>query len=184
MFRDVVFFEGQERLPADVMLSLDEIRAWAARSGLVWDRDAQLLGRDRLAEVGKVLTPEDQLGVAVAISDKHGELEYNEYPYLPVRSLIKRGAAVTIVYWRLIPAELSSDGRASTFGEVRFGFWLQQCSDEFCSLTTAAQVVPKFVDQLGELEGEFSVTNESQGGARNYCGRCSSRKFHKAGSIL
>src|SRR5712692_4241091 len=85
-FRSIVFFEGGEHLPDDIVFSLGEIREWAMRSGLVSDPDFQLLVQNRAAEVVKVVTPEDELGVAIAISNRNGELEYFEYPFLSVRS--------------------------------------------------------------------------------------------------
>ncbi len=162
-FRSIVFFEGEEHLPGDIVLSLSEIRDWAVRSGFVWDPDSQLLGQDHLADVAKVVTLEDQLGVAIAISNRNGELEYFEYPFLSVRSLIKRGTSIPIVYWRIIPTQWSPNGRVTVFGEVKFGFWLSGCGDEFCSVAMAAQVVPKFVAEMEKLASEFPVKDKSKG---------------------
>jgi len=129
----------------------------------VWDRDAQLLTQDRLADVRKVVAPEDPLGVAIAISNRNDELEYLEYPFLPVRFLIARRTAVSIVYWRTIPTHWTASGQVSTFGEVKFGFWLSGCGDEFCSLSTGALIVRKFVTEMETLASEFPVDGKAQG---------------------
>ena len=162
-FRSIVFFEGGEHLPDDIVFSLGEIRDWAVRSGFVSEPDFQLLVQDRVAEVVKVVTPGDELGVAIAVSHRNGKLEYFEYPFLSVRSLIKRGTDISMVYWKVIPTQWDPRGRATVFGEVKFGFWVSGCSDEFCSVSTATQVVPKFVAEMEKLASKFPVVDKSQG---------------------
>ncbi len=161
--RGIVAFEGAEHLPRDIVLSLDKIRDWAMNSGFVSDPKFQLLTGDRVAEVVKVATPGDELSVAIAISNHNGELEYFEYPFLSVRSLIKRGTGIPIVYWKVIPTQWDPSGNPTVFGEVKFGFWLTGCSDEFCSMSTAARIVPKFVAEMDKLASEFPVKVASQG---------------------
>jgi len=162
-FRGIVIFEGAEHLPHDIVLSLDKIRGWATNSGFISVPEFQLLLRDRVAEVVKVATP-DELSVAIAISTNHnGELEYFEYPFLPVRSLIKSGIAIPIVYWKVIPWQWDPTGNATAFGEIKFGFWLAGCSDEFCSMSTAARIVPKFVAEMDKLASEYPVKVTPQG---------------------
>lgn len=162
-FRGIVFFEGAEHLPDDVVLSLDEIRKWAMNSGFVSDPEFQLLLGDRVADVAKVATPGDELSVAIAITNRNSEPEYFEYPFLSVRSLIKRGIGIPLVYWKVIPTLSDASGNAPVFGEVRFGFWLTGCHDEFCSVSMASRVVPKFVVEMEKLASEFPVKVESQG---------------------
>src|SRR6266699_3529374 len=162
-FRSIVFFEGMEHLPDDLVFSLGVIRDWAVRSGFVSDPDFQLLVRNRVAEIVKVVTPEDELGVAIAISNRNGELEYFEYPFLSVRSLIKRGTAIPIVYWKVISTQWGPSGNVTVPGEVKFGFWLTGCTDEFCSMSTAARIIPKFVAEMDKLASECPVKVTPQG---------------------
>lgn len=81
-FRGIVFFEGAEYLPRDIVPSLEKIRDWAVNSGFVSDPEFQLLLRDRVGEIVKVVTPGDELSVAIVVSDRNGNREYFEYPFL------------------------------------------------------------------------------------------------------
>lgn len=163
MFRRVVFFEGSEHIPNDLPLGLDHIRQWAMKSGLIWEAESQLVLGERIDDIATVARPEDELGIAIAISKGNTGLEYFEYPYLTVRSLIGRGTEVPIVYWRTIPTQWDADGNVKVFGEVKFGFWLEGCGDEFCSISTAARIVAKFASEMDRLVSAYSVQSKSQG---------------------
>lgn len=162
-FRGIVFFEGREHFPGDVVMSVEKIREWAVSSGLIWDPEAQLLTKGRIANIFDAAMPGDELMVALAISTRHGKPEYYEYPFLSVRSLIKRGTAVPLVYWRVIPTQRNQSGTPTAYGEVRFGFLLAGCSDEFCSISTAARIVPKFISEMDKLAPEFDLRETSDG---------------------
>lgn len=143
LFHGLTFFDGAEHLPADLPVSLEAIRQWALQSGLIFD-DAQLLTGDRVADIAKVCSPNDRLTIAVAVTGATDVLNYLEYPYMPVQSLIRRGQQVAVVYWKLASLHRAGDDRPPRFGEVRFGFWISGCNDEFCSMSTAPRVVAKF----------------------------------------
>lgn len=156
-FRGLVFFSGSDLLPQDVPLDLQSIRRWAFERGLVFEPESQLLGEERLRELAKCFTSEDELMVAVVIRKDLGEWIYAEYPYLPVKSLIRRAEEVEIVYWRMVPTGWDAGGQVSHYGEVRFGFWYPGCEEEMCSLSTAKRVTAKFGALLSELSREYEA---------------------------
>lgn len=156
-FRRVVFYEGSEHIPNDLPLDLSYIREWAMKSGYVSEAVSQLVLEERIDDIARVARPEDDLGIALAISMENKGREYLEYPSLPVRSLIKRGTEVPIVYWRTNPTQWDEDGNATVFGEVKFGFRLEGCGDEFCCVSNAVRVAEKFVSKLDELVPSAAV---------------------------
>ena len=148
-FSGIVFFSGFDLLPGDLPLGLDNIRRWAFDEGLIDDPEFQLLGAERLQELKKYISSDDQPGIAISLDEGETGISYMEYPFLPVRTLVRRGEVIRIVYWAMRPS--AKDRRGRIVGEVRFGFWLSDCADEFCSLSTATLVVEKFGKLLDEL---------------------------------
>jgi hypothetical protein len=162
-FYGLVFFSGQDLLPGDVLLDLDNLRQWAFKQGLIFDPDAQLLVPERIQTLAKCFSSNDKLLVAISICEGQGKPFYVENPYLPVRSLIRRAEEVAIVYWRMVPTEWDSSGEVLRFGEVRFGFWYPGCGEELCSLSTAKRVTAKFDLLLRQLPRAYEIESFKDG---------------------
>ena len=144
LFSGLIFW-GSKFFPKDLILSLDNIRQWAMSSGLIWNAESQLMASERTDGLISQFAPEDQLSICIDLSeDASGKLTYAEYPYLPVKSLIKRETPVEIVYFDMIPTVWDATGNIKGYGEVRFGFWYPGINDEFCSASTAKLIVPNF----------------------------------------
>ena len=156
-FHGLVFFAGGELLPQDRLLDLESLRRWAIEQGWVFEPESQFLSEERLGELARCFTSSDELMVAVVVQKSLGEWSYAEYAYLPVKSLIRRAEEVEVVYWRMVPTGWDVNGRASHYGEVRFGFWYPGCNEELCSLSTARRVTAKFGALLNELSGAYEV---------------------------
>jgi hypothetical protein len=156
-FSGIVLFTGMDQFPDDVVLSLGEIRKWALSQGLIADPDFQLLLDERIDTLSGHFGLEDQLQIALAIHPGGGEPFYLEYPYLPVKTLIRRGEEVELYYWRMIPTRWDSNGNILHFGETRFGFLLSGCTEEICSLSTAKLIVEKLHSLLSDLSDEYQV---------------------------
>ena len=178
-FSAVVFLSGTEFLPDDLPLGLENIRQWALEAGLIWEAESQLLLGERLQNLAEYISQEDRLGLAIEIvKDEHG-ISYIEYPYLSVRSLIRRSEKIRLVYWRQ-----RSTGRASESvleGEVRFGFWISGCADEFCSVSTAKRVVEGFAKCFDRLSPTHAFKALADG-SREIVVECQvTAKFESAG---
>jgi len=140
---------GREFLPDDVAPFPDDVRKWAAEHDLLYDPEAQLITPERAEAVGKLFTAEDQLGILMWFYvGESGKLEYLEYVYLPVATLIKKGNEVRLVWWQMVPTMRDDAGRILKYGEVRFGFWLPESWEEFCSMAFGKLVVKKFENLL------------------------------------
>ncbi len=164
LFSGLVFW-GSEFLPQDIAPSLREIREWAIRQGLIWDAESQLLSRERAKSLEEHFVHEDELGILIHLyKDSSGNLCYLEYPYLTVKSLIKRGEEVQIVYWQMIPTIWNADGSVAGYGEVHFGFWYPGViGEEFCSTSYAKLVVRRFSDLFHQLSGAYNKRTLSDG---------------------
>lgn len=160
-FSSIVFFSGFELLPDDLILGLDNIRRWAFDQGLIYDPEGQILVTERLQELAKYISSDDQPGIAIALEEEDTGISYMEYPHLSVRSLIRRNEEIRIVYWVMRPTTQDKGGH--TLGEIRFGFWLSDCADEFCSVSNAKLVVEKFAKLLGELSSTYRVKTLKDG---------------------
>jgi len=144
LFSGLVFW-GLESFPRDLIISLDSIRKWAIEQKLIWDLEAQLLGSERIEQLSKHFVPGDKLSILIHLyKEPSGNIGYAEYPYLPIRSLIRRGETVEIVYWEMRPSVWDSDGNVKAYGEVRFGFWYPNVGDEFCSASNAKLIAERF----------------------------------------
>jgi len=162
-FSGIVFFTGMEQLPDDTVLSLVEIRKWALEQGFVTDPEFQLLLSERINALSGYFDPEDKLQIALAIHSIGSETSYFEYPYLPVKSLIRRAEEVEIYYWRMIPTRWDINRNIIFYGETRFGFVLPGCSEEICSLSTAKLVVEKFQSLILDLSNDFKIDEFDDG---------------------
>ena len=164
LFSGLVFW-GSEFLPRDIVPSLDETRRWAFKEGLVWEPEAQLITPERAEDVGKLFGVEDRLFVLVQIyrNDK-GELNYLEYVYVSVATLIKKGIEISLVWWRMIDRIWDSAKTREKYGGVRFGFWLPESSEEFCSESLGKLVVEKFEELSGKIDPNcYEVKKLSEG---------------------
>lgn len=111
----------------------------------------QILTKERIVTVSGVCTLQDELLIAIALAGEPGSLNYIEYPYLPVRSLVRRGERVDLVFWKI------------TATDVKFGFRLTGCTEKFLSESTAVHVVPKFAKALDRLTNTYPVKILSDG---------------------
>jgi hypothetical protein len=150
-------FWGSEFLPGNILPRLDNIRHWAFDSRLVTEPDLQLLTRDDVDILRRHFDVQDKLTICVLLyQDAQGSLCYFEHPHLPIRSLIRHGTKVQLVYWTMRSTVRSADGHIVEYGEVRFGFWYPGTSPlEFCSDSTAKLVVPKFKRLYDELSQHY-----------------------------
>ena len=86
-----LMFWGSELFPQDLPISLGNIRQWANEIGIIEDAEFQFIASERIAELRPFFTKDDQMSILMHISkDSEDNLSYLEYPYLPVKSLIKR----------------------------------------------------------------------------------------------
>jgi hypothetical protein len=150
-------FWGSECLPRDTLPSLENIRRWAFENHLITDPDLQLLTQHSVNVLHRFFDLQDKLTVCIHLyEDSDANLRYFEYPLLPVRSLIRRGTEVQLVYWTLSPTVRTVDGVVKAYGEVRFGFWYPGTSPlELCSESTAKLVVPKFKELHDSLSSRY-----------------------------
>lgn len=155
LFSGLVFW-GSEHLPRDLVISLGDIRQWAVDQRLIWDAEAQFLVADRIKELRKHFTPEHKLSILINLYiDNSGELTYAEYPYLPIKSLLKMEQQIEIVYWEIIPSVWTSDGSVKEYGHVHLGFWIPNIGNEFCSVSAAKLVVERFQKLYQHVLNDF-----------------------------
>jgi hypothetical protein len=162
LFHGVIFFSGMEILPPDAYRDLSEIRVWAQDKGYV-DEPYQFLLCDRVDNISKVVSHEDELSIALVLHHGYGKPIYFEYPYLPVKSLIDRGYDIVLLYWRLIPSFSCEGENIVPFDEVQFGFMIPGCLEEFCSSSTSAYIVERFRSKLSALEDRYEIELLSNG---------------------
>jgi len=164
LFSGLVFW-GSEFLPKDIIPSLGNIREWVFRQELIWDTESQLVASERIGVLTEQFTCEDELAILIHLyEDSPGNLNYLEYPYLSVKSLIRRAEEIEVVYWRMISTTWDSDGSATGYGEVHFGFRYPGIDgDEFCSVSNAKLVVKKFHDLFRQLPGTYEKNALSTG---------------------
>lgn len=183
-FYGLAFFRGQELLPGDVLLDLDNLRQWALEQGLVFDPDAQFLVPERIQNLAKCFSSDDRLLVAISICEGQGKPLYVESPYLPVRSLIRRAEEIAIVYWRMVPTEWGSGSEVLRFGEVRFGFWYPGCDEELCSISTAKRLAAKFDLLCGQLSRAYEIESFKDGSKEITVNGAVRAKFLKEGRLF
>jgi len=165
LFHGISFFIGTELLPQDILLDLTTIRKWAFNSGYISDSEFQLMGEERVKEVSRVFKPEDKLLIALTFNDQHEKVDYFEFPYVPVQTLIKKNLTIDVLYWRISPYQESSIQISTRFKDVRFGFNIPDSNEEYCSISTAKKVVPKFLE-LMESVGDKGIKQEFSDGSK------------------
>lgn len=183
-FYGLAFFCGQEQLPRDVPLDLDNLRQWALENGLISDSDAQLLVPERIQNLAKCFSSDDRLLVAISICEGQGESFYVENPYLPVRSLIRRAEEVAMVYWRMVPTGWDASGEVLRFGEVRFGFRDPGSGEELCSISTAKRVAAKFDLLLEQLSKVYEIRSFKDGSKEITVNGAVQGRFFKEGRLF
>jgi len=87
--------------------------------------------------------------------DDKDNLCYLEYPYIPVKTLIRKGKQIEIVYWQLLPTSWDANGVIKKYGELYFGFWYPNINDEFISMSSAKLVVKKFYKLCQDLSSKY-----------------------------
>jgi len=169
LFSELVFL-GLEFLPKDLIPNWDNIRGWAFKHKLILEPESQLITSEKIEELRKHFIHEDKLSIIIHLyKDSSGKLEYLEYPYLPLKTLIKRAIEVEIVYWQMIPMQMipttwNINSSVKNFGEVRFGFWYPDISsEEFQSRSNAKLVVKKFEDLFYKLPENYIKKKLSDG---------------------
>jgi len=167
-----VFWEqSSEFIPDNLFPTIGEIRKWAYQEGLIWEPDSQFVTPEREQNLCKIFQPEDGLLIAVHIyQDSSGRLDYLEYPYVPVRTLIKKEMQIDIVYWQI------------RLGEVRFGFWYEDIeAEELCSISTAKRVIRKFSELFEQISSEYDAKRLNNGTLEIEVNGAVQAKFFKEG---
>lgn len=156
LFSGFVFW-GSEFLPKDITLSLENIRNWAIESKLIDDSEFQFITSERAYNLRKHFSYEDELQILISIYKEGPEnLNYLEYPFIPIKTLIKKSKEISIVYWQMIPTIWNPDGSINDYGEVHLDFWYPDIvEEEFCSLSNAKLVVRKFYDLYHKLPSKY-----------------------------
>lgn len=165
-FAGFIFFEGADRLPSNLVLDLNTIREWASNHDLISDPEFQMISEDRIRNIFRIWSPNDKLLIAISLAGLGGKLDYLEYPYVPVRALIQRELPVRLVYWSIRPLQWDASGKVLAYGEARFGFWVSDCAEEFCSSSNAKLIVPKFVELVNSVDVSdhtFRIETKSDG---------------------
>jgi hypothetical protein len=157
IFSGLVFW-GSEHFPENLMLSLNDIRKWAYTNKMIWDPEAQCIIGERLNQLNKYFEPEHHISILVYVyqNDK-GEMNYLEYPYIPVKTLIEYQVQIEIVFWQF-PPQTTNSGIHIVHDEIRFGFWYPGAAgEEFASMSNAKLVFKKFFDLFSKLQNEFDT---------------------------
>ena len=158
LFSGLVFW-GSELLPPNIVPSLNHLREWAFQNGFANDPDADFVGLERLAELKKHFVADDMLMILVHLTNEFGKMQYLEFPYIPVATLIKKQVWVDIVYWMLRPTSWTEDGAASQFGEVRLGFWYPGVEgDEFATRSNAKLICQRFGALTTGVDAKLKTT--------------------------
>jgi hypothetical protein len=111
---------------------------------------------ERIEELKRHFNAEHELSILIHLYINYaGKLAYAEYPYIPIKSLIKMDRQIEIVYWEIIPLVWDSDGNAKEYGQVNLGFRIPTTSDEFCSESNAKMVVQGFLDLFNNMSRHF-----------------------------
>jgi len=154
-----IVFWGSEFLPKDIMLDANAIRQWAVKSGMITDPELQLVTDAKIGQLGKIFAVGDILLVLIHIyKNDEGKLCYFEYPFVPVKTLIKKKLDIKLAYWTRTP-----DMQDPSAFEVRFGFWLGDEMLEFVSSTSGKLTVQKFSELFWQLEKSYPVKNVAGG---------------------
>jgi len=185
LFSGLVFW-GSEYLPHDVILSLSDIRKWAFKKKMIWEPESQLIGKERLDELNKHFVSEDQLSILFHLyKDDKNNLCYLEYPYMSVKTLIKKDKQIEIVYWQLLPKLWDAGGTPKNYEELHFSFWYPDIpNDEFVSMSFAKLIVKKYYDLYQNLSNEYETKILNNGTLDITVNGAIKAKFFKTGRLF
>lgn len=157
LFSGLIFW-GSEFLPKNIKLTLENIRNWAIENKLIDESKLQFITSERANNLKKHFSYEDELQILISIyKEDSGNLSYLEYPFIPIKTLIKKSKEISIVYWQIIPTIWNPDGSVEDYGEVHLGFWCPDIpEEEFCSLSNAKLVIKKFYDLYNKLPNKYA----------------------------
>ena len=152
---------GGGNIPPDTIFGGDDVLQWAINSGLVNVEERLEAASEILPRLSKVFSVEDNLFVVMDLSkNPDGSLNYEEYPGIPVATLINKSLELELVYWRCFNSR------------VEFGFWLNDVPSlvgiEFASEATGKLTVPKFREKLELLKHEGWETKRVQESDREF----------------
>jgi len=163
LFRGLIFW-GSEFLSGEIYLTLEDIRQWAFNEGLIWDEDAQLITPEREKNLSKYFSPEDSLLILIHLyKDSQGNLNYLEYPFIPLKTLIKKQKEIELVYWQMKSTMVNPQGNIKEYGEVRFGFYFPEIDEEFASMSNGKVVCQKFFEMLQKLSKDYEFKKHKKG---------------------
>ncbi len=157
IFSGLVFW-GSEHFPGNLRLSINDIREWAYKNKILLD-ESQIVVGEILYELNNCFKfkPEDKLSILMHLyQDEKGELNYLEYPYIPVKTLFKHQAKIEIVYWQMLP-KITNSGISRADDELRFGFLYPGATFEFASMSYAKVVFKKFFDLFNSIQNEYDT---------------------------
>jgi hypothetical protein len=146
-YRQIVFIQGNDLLPDNLMLSLSTIRKWALRNRLIKNPDRDIFNHtvsERLLDrIPNFKGPE----IAIRVRKAPQGMSYSEHPYVSVGDLIKANEPIYL-RWLLF----------GSFGDIRLGFRLRDLDVDVYSMTTG-QVVTKKLRAAIEKLSSFGVRN-------------------------
>ena len=152
-----LIFCGSEFLPKNIMPTLENIRNWAIKNELIDDSEFQFITPRRTDNLREHFSYEDELQILISMyKDDSGNLNYLEYPFIPIKTLIKKTKEISLVYWKMIPTIWNLNGSVKYYGEIHLGFWYPNINEEeFYSLSIAKLVVEKFYDLYHKLSDKY-----------------------------
>lgn len=162
-FRGTVFW-GYQNFPENALGDIDAMRKWALQEGAITEPEIQLITQETIAELQKVFSKDDELFILIHLHKVDGKLTYFEYPFVPVKTLIKKSLGIKLVYWTktTIPKQSENIPPSLMALEIRFGFWLNNNSLECVSATSGKFTITKFDDLFSQLENEYPVKDVSE----------------------
>ena len=158
-------FEGYQYFPEDALVGdIGTMRKWALKEGAITEPELQLITQDTITELEKVFDKDDELLILVNLNkDDNGKLVYFEYPFVPVKTLIKKGLKIKLVYLTntTVPAQPVNIPASPLALEVKFGFWIDGSKLEYASATSGKLTIQKFDDLFKQLESEYPAKDVS-----------------------
>jgi len=164
----VVLRESFNFIPHDLPRDIDKIRDWAFKQGLIID-EFQIIDSEREKELSKIFQSEELLIAVHVYKATKDFLDYAEYPYVPLKTLIKKKMQIDLTSWRV------------NTSKVEFCFWYDDIEELFYSISNAKRIVKKFYElskklKHYEIEKEIKILGNIQ--ARFFKnGRCFDVEF-------
>lgn len=116
------------------------------------------MAKERTANIVQHFSEEDRLFILIDLYRDHlsGELAYLEYPFVPIRTLIKKQIEIKLQWWKMQTAATDKEGNATGFGDLRFTFYYSDNPEEFASSSTATAVCQKFFNGFEQWAQAFN----------------------------